>query len=415
MTLSINIASQWLGVRLQLLGALINTALAVMIVVNALYDILPVSAGLAGLSLIYSFSIVNQLNSLVNAFAETEQEMISVERVLEYCDLPSEFSDGLEEEEADGGLKTKKGGWWSALLNVQFPRMGYKTYGGAAYYVQPERDEKAPDHQLLHGLVENSSSGEGREHHLQSKIARGHLLKTSGIVLSDVCMRYESNSLDTLRHVNLHIAPGSRVAVIGRTGSGKSSLLRVLLRLNSYHSGSVSFGGQELSQLSKHKLRHSIGVIPQNPLVFSGSVRYNLDPFSLYGEERVLEALDKCRLLETTLNQQSLGGEAASSSQGRESTAPKHSQLRSLLEFQVLDGGANLSLGQKQLLCLGRVLLRRSELILIDEATAAVDPATETILYEVLGAQLKALGSTLVMICHKQNGVHQICDKVSVR
>jgi ABC-type multidrug transport system fused ATPase/permease subunit len=88
------------------------------------------------------------------------------------------------------------------------------------------------------------------------------------------------------------------------------------------------------------------------------------------------------------------------------------SRLGELMSFELVDGGSNLSLGQRQLICLGRVLLQRCELILVDEATAAVDPVTEAILYEVLGRQLEVTGSTLVMICHKQSGVHRLCTQM---
>eukprot|EP01034_Spumella_vulgaris_P022151 gene22151-28258_t len=388
-SLSINIASQWLGVRLQLLGALVNTVLAAMIVVNALYDILPVSAGLAGLSLIYSFSIVNNLNGLVNAFAETEQEMISVERVLEYCALESEFAaDGPEDDEDAPVLSSDR----------RLPSAGYKRYDrDNTYYVTPSSDQMSGtsvSDELLYGLVAKSAGHSAK---------KGNLLKSGGILLSDVCMRYETNALDTLRHISLHIAPGSRVAVVGRTGSGKSSLMRVLLRLNEYHSGSVSLGGVELNQQSKRQLRRRIGVIPQTPLVFSGSVRFNLDPYGTYSDEQVLDALQRSRLFETTL---------ASSSHSIDRGAERIDGLADLMRFELVDGGSNLSLGQRQLLCLGRVLLRRCELVLVDEATAAIDPVTEAILYEVLAEQLQTLGSTLVMICHKQNGVHKLCDKM---
>lgn len=446
-TLSINIASQWLSTRLQLMGASVNTVLAVMIVLNDLYRIMPVSAGLAGLSLIYGFSIVNNMNSMVNAFAETEQEMISVERVLEYCNLDSEFSDdtGLDSEALDDPRsKTCCGMLCAGIMNSRLPRQGYQSFQGSpVHLVSPvvggEDDTDRGDSSLRDALI---SSGFGVPTP-DSLILSGNLLKNSGILMTDVCMRYPTNSLDTLNHISLHITPGSRVAVTGRTGSGKSSLIRLLLRLNEYHSGSIALGGQELRSLSKHSLRQSIGVIPQNPLVFTGSVRFNLDPFGVFSEEQVLSALERCRFYETTLSSSSSSNSSglidakglrgagvghsmssfdsllSGSKQSNQSNTAALSQksktaaLKDLLNYPLLDGGSNLSLGQRQLLCLGRVLLQRAELVLVDEATAAIDPVTEGILYEVLATQLRAAGATLLMICHKQNGIEKICDKVS--
>ena len=237
------------------------------------------------------------------------------------------------------------------------------------------------------------------------------------------------------------ISPGSRVAVVGRTGSGKSSLLRVLLRINDYHSGTVTLSGVELRSIPKHRLRSRLSVIPQNPLLFSGTIKFNLDPLGEYSEEELCAALDLCKIAQTTIFAYNSSNTAVSGSVSGsvpqnerpsemtdrftdvtlrssssitriQQTDPSQEKLRELLQFELKDGGDNLSLGQQQLLCLARAVLRRSDLILVDEATAAIDAHTEKLLYASLAEYVQMTGASMLMVCHKIGGINKVCNKV---
>lgn len=484
------------GVRLQLLGALITTILAISIVLNGLYSIFPVNAGMAGLSLIYSFTIVNNLNGFLNALSETEQEMVSVERVLEYSDLPNEFGEtlntqpGKEATGEHGGAVTCWARWCvcccrkSKYESLQGSDFEYTRFSDSESDGSDEEDDHHhPNHHKQHhrrhqegstsdlgnsltsvllynSHVAGSASQSGKGSALQSSahgtsvVFRILSRNQEGLVFDDVSMSYASeerrlsgfsahdggspHDADVLKDLSITIRPGSRVAVVGRTGSGKSSLLRVLLRINDYHYGTITLSGTELRTIPKQRLRSKLSVIPQKPLLFTGSIRFNLDPLGQYSEEELTTALEMCKITQT-LNTTPPGAQGGGGGLGTErgSTATVSIErftdvtlrssgsslvtpaadastefIRGLLDFELTEGGANLSVGQQQLLCLARALLRRSDLILVDEATASVDAQTESLLYASLAQYVELTGASMLMVCHKLGGIQKVCNKV---
>ncbi|KAF4548072.1 ABC transporter-like protein 8 [Elsinoe fawcettii] len=198
--------------------------------------------------------------------------------------------------------------------------------------------------------------------------------KSDSIVFEDVTIRYAPDLDPALNNISLTIPGGSSTAVIGRTGSGKSTLALALLATTAPSSGRILIGGVDISKVEKHALRSRITFLAQDPVLFPGSLRHNLDPVEAHTDEECAVVLERvCGSYGFTL------------------------------DTEIDTGGKNLSQGQRQLVGLARAILRRSSIVIMDEATASIDAKTAWEIQRVLREEL--VGSTVVTIAHRPGAV----------
>lgn len=213
-----------------------------------------------------------------------------------------------------------------------------------------------------------------------------HWPRDGHVTFKNVSLTYYEGGPRVLQNLNFNVKEKSKIGIVGRTGAGKSSLVAALLRMPDAE-GDIIIDGVRINDINLQESRRCISVLSQVPVLFSGSMRRNLDPTKQHKDVQLWAALEEVQLKSLVEN------------------------LNGQLEYELLERGTNLSVGERQLICLARTLLQHNKVIILDEPTAHVDPNTERTIWDTVHEKLK--DCTVITIAHRLNTIRD-CDMILV-
>eukprot|EP01125_Pyxidicula_operculata_P021279 TRINITY_DN812_c2_g1_i1.p1 TRINITY_DN812_c2_g1~~TRINITY_DN812_c2_g1_i1.p1 ORF type:complete len:1539 (-),score=311.37 TRINITY_DN812_c2_g1_i1:20-4636(-) len=296
-------AARWLTLRLEMIANLVILGACVFAIVEKG----TVEAGLVGLSITYAMQLTFSLNMLVRMSTTLENNMVAVERCLEYQNLDTE----------------------APPIILPGPPKSWPTEGE--------------------------------------------------IKFENVDFRYRPGLPLVLKRVSCTIHPREKIGIVGRTGAGKSSLMLALFRIVEVDFGNIYIDNVNIARVGLKDLRSRLAIIPQDPILFTGTIRSNLDPFSEYSEDKLWDSLSAVSLKDFVSKQ----------------------DLK--LDSVVTENGENLSVGSRQLICLARALLKKTKIIVMDEATASIDFETDMLIQKTIRTEFKH--ATVLTIAHRINTI----------